>query len=190
MSRGGRKGNPNAKRRQSTRLERSPLDHGTPELLMHRLKDHGMPNVGIDYALDALAAKGLLCPQLTKEPEGDWMARNVIARDTGAKLYSLHRALHGRSTAGAVDPNAHGRSTDVHETPKDVRMEAEYCAMRQALQRLGRRTFDATMNIAVYGRKLPPADVRPRQHAAELAALQDGLATLVDLPPVRMQRAA
>jgi hypothetical protein len=157
---------------------------------MHRLKDHGMPNVGLDYTLDALAAQGYLCPQLEREPEGDWMARNVIARDTGAKLYGLHRALHGRSTAGAIDLSAASRSTMTGETPLDVRMEAEYQAMRAALQRLGRRAFDATMNIAVYCRKLPPADVRPRQRAAELAALQVGLAALVDMPPVRFRQKA
>ena len=145
-----------------------------------------MPHVGTDYALDALAAKGCLCPQLEREPEGDWMARNVIARDTGARLYGLHRALHGRSTAGAIDMSAASRSAMSGETLLDVRMEAEYRAMRAVLQRLGRRAFDATMNIAVYGRKLPPADVRPRQRAAELAALQSGLAALVDMPPVKV----
>lgn len=189
MARGrkSRRKDPLLKKRPTTQVARSPTDRGTPELLAQRLRQHGMPDIGTEHPLDALAAKGLLCPRQTGEETGDWMARNVVARDIGARLGSLHRALHGKSHAPALDPNSLGGKSLTAESPKDVRMEQDYKAMRQALSKCGRRVFDAVMNRAVYCRKMPP--VESSHWRSELDAIRTGLDALVNMGS-RMQRAA
>lgn len=176
------------KRRPSTTAGRTAIDHGTEELIAQRKKEHGMEDVNTEHPLDALAAKGLLCTRQAGEETGDWMARNVVARDTAARLASLHGALHGSSHAKAVDPNSRGTTGPAEEAPRDVRMERDYLAMRQALTRCGRRVFDAVMNRAVYCRKMPPTE--SAHWRSELQAIRTGLDALVNMRSGQMQRAA
>jgi len=190
MARGrkSRRRDPLLKQRPTTEAERTRTDRGTPELIAQRIREHGLPDVNAEHPLDALAAKGLLCPRQEGEEAGDWMARNVVARDTAARLGSLHRALHGRSSAPALDPNARGGSGALEETPKDVRMEQDYRAMRKTLMDCGRRIFDAVMNRAVYCRKMPP--VESGHWRAELDAIRTGLDALVNMGSRSYSKAA
>lgn len=193
MARRGRRANLAAKRRQTTRAGQGRIDPGTPELLRHREKAHGMRHIGTDHPIDILAAQGLLAPRADGETERDWRIRNTVLRDSAVRFAQLHRQLFGGGPR-AVDPNAvRGSSIDRSmpdvERPIDRLAAARYRQSRDALLAASRRVLDAVSNAAIYLRPLPDSATRPAQHKTELTALRRGLAILADLPPVRVEQA-
>lgn len=189
MARRGRKRNPEAKRRATTVKGRSADLTPTPELIRHRREEHGLDHVGTEHPLDALAAKGLLCERLPGEAAGDWLRRNLIARDVGADLYALHRAVFGAGEPHALDitaPIGAGAGNGAtYETRSDVGRAHRYRTLTSVLRAAGSRIHSVTLNVAVYRRKLPDPVTRPLTHARTLDALRRGLALIAEARPRR-----
>ncbi len=155
--------------------------------------------------LDLMAGLGRLHDGENEDPK-----LGQMRADKGAELAALHRRLFGRSTAKAQDmgyrtpvqaaedqAKAVSRASNALDRPRlaaqddrrDAYAEALYSAMRATLKRLGRRTHDAVMNIAIYGRRPTDPMRNPFRAGWEACEVARGLQALIDMPPVARPKA-
>ncbi len=187
MARRGRKRVMDAKRRATTTAGRMSSIAPTAELIDHRCREHGMPHIGTEHPLDAMAEWGLLSEQFDGEVMEDWIARNRLARDVGIDLYGLHRAVFGADEPQAVDLNnpigsgaAAAKAPTGEDSDADIGRAQRYRTLTSLLRTAGTRVHHVTMNVVVYRRKLPDSIDRPLTYSRTLEALRRGLALLVE----------
>ncbi len=138
-----------------------------------------------------------MCERQPGEEVGDWVRRNLVARDVGADLYALHRAVFGAGEPHALDFSAPiggggtgGMAASPAETRGDVGRAHRYRTLTAVLRAAGTRVHHVTLNVAVYRRKLPDPVNRPVTYARTLEALRRGLQLIAEARPRRRQQTA
>lgn len=147
MATKGRKRDINAKRRKTTKAERSPLDRGTEELQDKRKLMSGDAMTSADFPLDVMLARKLI----TKDEHvaGERFA-NLAWRLFGSPKGC--DAIYQRMVAGGVDDFAQQPSADEDPevTKRRVNAKRQHERMIARLQPIGsnRRLLNAVQNAA------------------------------------------
>ena len=153
---------------------------GRPRRLDRRPKKKTTPPPPEVLAKRAFLAHGA-DPVLASSPLGCCRARQLIGRDAyyaGRKYAALYR----RFTHRHIFPKAASFDGDMRGPPPvdekaENRNETAYREAKKALRRAGSRACQAVENIAVFEHW--PGMASGKAQAREIAALQDGLDTLV-----------
>ena len=190
---GQREANGDLRRNPETRGDRL-ADKGTPELIRQRMAEHGFAEIGSDFPLDILAARGELIPAPGPEASGEaWRSYRaeldglIQAAVTFSELYRRH---YGSGAPRASDVDRVPGHDPLRETKGDIDAKARFEGMLDALKSQGRRVLDVTKRVVVYRQRVWGSMHRPERYALDLAALRTGIRALADARPRAMRSAA
>lgn len=165
---------PRRKRKPCGRLAPPARETGTPELIAHRVRASGNPDIEDHSPLDVLAARKLIAGH---QARAGWLFAAARCRAFGKVPGSVDK-LYARMVAKFDE----GQAPTGEDDERQGRRERAYAAAVDALKRMGGGTLDTVYRVAVLG-EFPAWTHRTELtplHAAEIGQLTRGLTRLAE----------
>lgn len=186
--RAGRKRDPDAKSRQTTRKGRGHgADEGTPELRAKRKLLSGSERVGSDVPIDVLLERRLITEEMRDEGLRFTMLYWWSFGMPNASCAALYQRMLAGGPGDEFTPRPEGVADDADAIERIRSQKARFARMLGRLEARGRLVVDALRRIAghlEYPRflmKLAEGDAPTGADHREMARLIEGLDALVQL---------